>query len=99
MREVGTLAELLLKSCFRCHNSNVGKIVFRGIFAAPVETERDGPASVEWERCIKHPDHVATEAAELIKRHIIQVQERAFDANMQAQGVDTERNRAALGLK
>ena len=57
-----------------------------------------GWAVVEWECCIKHPDQGAAEGAELVRRHIIQVQERAFDANMQAQGVDRARNRAALGL-
>ncbi len=76
-----------------------GQIDFGAIFSKLSELDYDGWASVEWECCIKHPDQGATEAAELIKRHIIQVQERAFDANMQAQGVDTERNRAALGLK
>ncbi|HRY27001.1 MAG: sugar phosphate isomerase/epimerase [Geminicoccaceae bacterium] len=76
-----------------------GQIDFGAIFSKLSELDYDGWASVEWECCIKHPDQGATEAAELIRRHIIQVQERAFDANMQAQGIDHARNRAALGLK
>ena len=75
-----------------------GQIDFGAIFSKLSELDYAGWASVEWECCIKHPDQGATEAAELVKRHIIQVQERAFDANMQAQGIDHARNRAALGL-
>jgi sugar phosphate isomerase/epimerase len=75
-----------------------GEIDFGAVFAALAEADYAGWAIVEWECCIKHPDQGAAEGAELVRRHIIQVQERAFDANMQAQGVDRERNRRALGL-
>ena len=75
-----------------------GEVDFRAIFAALAEVDYAGWAVVEWECCIKHPDQGAAEGAELVRRHIIQVQERAFDANMQARGVDRARNRAALGL-
>jgi sugar phosphate isomerase/epimerase len=75
-----------------------GDIDFAAIFARLAEVDYAGWAVVEWECCIKHPDQGAAEGAALVRRHIIEVQERAFDANMQAQGVDRERNRAALGL-
>lgn len=75
-----------------------GQIDFGAIFSKLSELDYEGWATVEWECCIKHPDQGAAEAAELVRRHIIQVQERAFDANMQAQGVDHARNRAALGI-
>ena len=38
------------------------------------------------------------EGARFIRDHMIRVQERAFDANMQAQGIDEARNRKVLGL-
>ena len=75
-----------------------GQIDFGAIFSKLSELDYAGWATVEWECCIKHPDQGAAEAAELVRRHIIQVQERAFDANMQAQGIDHARNRAALGI-
>ena len=75
-----------------------GEIDFSAIFATLAEVDYAGWAVVEWECCIKHPDQGAAEGADLVRRHVIQVQERAFDANMQAEGVDRARNRAALGL-
>jgi sugar phosphate isomerase/epimerase len=75
-----------------------GDIDFSAIFAKLAEIGYPGWAVVEWECCIKHPDQGAAEGAALVRDHIIRVQERAFDANMQAQGVDAARNRAILGL-
>jgi sugar phosphate isomerase/epimerase len=75
-----------------------GEIDFGVIFAKLAEADYAGWAVVEWECCIKHPDQGAAEGAQLVRRHIIEVQARAFDANMQAQGLDRERNRRVLGL-
>lgn len=76
-----------------------GDIDFAAIFSKLAEIDYAGWAVVEWECCIKHPDDGAREGAALVREHIIRVQERAFDASMQAAGTDRARNRAILGLQ
>ncbi|MCB2055572.1 MAG: sugar phosphate isomerase/epimerase [Geminicoccaceae bacterium] len=75
-----------------------GDIDFGAVFSKLAEIDYEGWAVLEWECCIKHPDDGAREGARFIRDHMIRVQERAFDANMQAQGIDEARNRKVLGL-
>ena len=74
-----------------------GQIDFTAIFSRLSQHDFDGWAVLEWECCLKHPQQGAAEGAPFIARHIIQVQERAFDAAMTA-GQDKARNRRILGL-
>jgi sugar phosphate isomerase/epimerase len=75
-----------------------GDIDFGAIFTRLAEHDFPGWAVLEWECCVKHPEAGAREGAAFIRDHIIKVQERAFDAGMQA-GADSARNRATLGLR
>jgi len=75
-----------------------GDIDFGAVFSKLAEIDYAGWAVVEWECCIKHPDQGAAEGAAFVAEHIIEAQERAFDANMQARGADEARNRRILGL-
>ncbi len=75
-----------------------GDIEFGAVFSKLAEIDYDGWAVVEWECCIKDPHDGAREGAAFVRDHLIKIQPRAFDANMQAKGVDAERNRTILGL-
>lgn len=74
-----------------------GDIDFAEIFAAMTHIDYDGWAVVEWECCYKHPEEGAREGAEFVRRHIIPVADREFDATMQS-AADRDRNRRLLGL-
>lgn len=76
-----------------------GDIDFGAIFSKFHEIDYEGWAVLEWECCIKHPDQGATEGAKFITDHLIQVQSRAFDANMRDAGANEPFNRRVLGLK
>lgn len=82
----------------RFRTPGAGDIDFAAIFAKLAEIDYAGWAVLEWECCIEHPDDGARKGAALIREQILRVQERAFDANMQAQGLDRVRNRRVLGL-
>lgn len=74
-----------------------GQVDFAGIFSKLSQYGYDGWAVMEWECCIKSPQQGAEEGAPFIKRHIIEVTEKAFDDFADA-GVDEETNRRILGL-
>ncbi len=74
-----------------------GDIDFNAIFSAMTHIDYDGWAVVEWECCYKHPEEGAREGAEFVRRHIIPVADREFDATMQT-AADRDRNRRILGL-
>ena len=74
-----------------------GQVKFNEIFSKLAAMDFDGWAVVEWECCLKHPEVGAREGAEFVKRHIIEVTERAFD-DFADSGVDERANRLALGL-
>lgn len=56
-----------------------GQVDFKSIFSKFAQYNYPGWAVLEWECCLKHPEEGAREGAELIKRHIIKVADRAFD--------------------
>jgi sugar phosphate isomerase/epimerase len=74
-----------------------GQVDFGGIFSKLTQYGFDGWAVLEWECCLKHPEQGATEGADFIAAHIIQVTERAFDDFAEA-GTDDAANRRMLGL-
>jgi len=73
-----------------------GQIDFRAIFSRLSQYDFAGWAVLEWECCIKSPEQGAAEGAEFIRRHIIEVTERAFDDF--AGGADPAANKRLLGL-
>lgn len=74
-----------------------GQIDFAGIFSRLTQYDYPGWATLEWECCLKNADDGAREGAEFIRRHIIRVTERAFDASMAA-SPDRARNDRILGV-
>ena len=74
-----------------------GQVDFGGIFSKLTAHDFDGWAVLEWECALKHPEDGAREGAEVIKRHIIRVTERAFD-DFAGAGTDDLANRKMLGL-
>ncbi|MGI9506034.1 MAG: sugar phosphate isomerase/epimerase family protein [Geminicoccaceae bacterium] len=76
-----------------------GDIDFGTVFSKLAEIDYEGWAVVEWECCIKDPHNGAREGAAFVRDHLIKVQPRASDANMQAKRADDERNRMNLGLR
>ena len=56
-----------------------GQVDFGSIFSKMAQYDYPGWAVLEWECCIKHPEQGAAEGAPFIARHIIQVDEHAFD--------------------
>lgn len=74
-----------------------GQVDFGAIFSKLAAYDYDGWAVLEWECAIKHPEQGAAEGAPFIKKHIIQVTERAFD-DFAASGVDRALNKRVLGL-
>ncbi len=74
-----------------------GKVDFGAIFSKLAQYEYEGWAVLEWECCIKDSEQGASEGAAFIKRHMINVTQRAFDDF--AGGVsDPKTNRKILGL-
>jgi sugar phosphate isomerase/epimerase len=74
-----------------------GQIDFRGIFSKLSQYDFDGWAVLEWECCIKSPEQGAAEGAEFIRRHLIEVTDRAFD-DFAGGGSDRATNRRLLGI-
>ena len=74
-----------------------GQIDFKAIFSKLSQYGYDGWAVMEWECCIKSSEQGAREGAPFIKRHIIEVTQKAFD-DFAGGGADEELNRSVLGL-
>ncbi len=74
-----------------------GQIDFGAIFSKLTRYDYPGWAVLEWECCLKHPEHGAREGAPFISRHIIPVAQRAFD-DFAGSGVDLKQIRTLLGL-
>ena len=74
-----------------------GQVDFKGIFSKLAQYDYDGWAVLEWECCIKSPEHGAREGAPFIKNHIIEVTEKAFD-DFAGGGADEELNRRIIGM-
>lgn len=74
-----------------------GQVDFKSIFSKLAQYNYAGWAVMEWECCIKHPEQGAKEGADFIRKHIIQVTERAFD-DFAASGTNEAANRKILGL-
>jgi len=74
-----------------------GQVDFAAIFSKLSQYGYDGWAVLEWECCIKSPQHGAEEGAPFISQHIIQVTEKAFD-DFAGSGVDEATNRKILGI-
>ena len=75
-----------------------GQIDFKGIFSKLSQYGYKGWAVLEWECCIKSSDQGAREGAPFIKKHIIEVTEKAFD-DFAASPSDENFNRKVLGIK
>ena len=56
-----------------------GQVNFKSIFSKLAQYNFPGWAVLEWECCLKHQEDGAREGAEIIKKHIIRVSEKAFD--------------------
>lgn len=74
-----------------------GQIDFAAIFSKLAQYDFPGWAVLEWECCLKDSEVGAREGAEFIRRHIIQVAQRAFD-DFAGSGVDAGHLRSVLGL-
>ena len=74
-----------------------GQVDFKSIFSKLSSFDFDGWAVLEWECCIKSPEQGAAEGAPFIKKHIIEVTEKAFD-DFADSGIDKETNKKLLGL-
>jgi len=75
-----------------------GQVDFKSIFSKLSGYDFDGWAVLEWECCIKSPEQGAREGAIIIKDHIIEVTEKAFD-DFADSGMDKETNKKILGIK
>jgi sugar phosphate isomerase/epimerase len=75
-----------------------GQVDFKTIFSKLTAYDYAGWAVMEWECCLKHPEDGAREGAELIKKNIIRVTDRAFD-DFAGTPSDEKFNRSVLGLK
>ncbi|WFU18394.1 sugar phosphate isomerase/epimerase [Bradyrhizobium sp. CB3481] len=74
-----------------------GQVDFKAVFSKLTQYNFPGWAVLEWECCLKSPDQGAREGAEFIKRHIIEVTDKAFD-DFAGGGGDDLGNRRMLGL-
>ncbi|MFN3620383.1 sugar phosphate isomerase/epimerase family protein [Sphingorhabdus sp.] len=74
-----------------------GQVDFPAIFAKMATNNYAGWAVLEWECAIKHPSVGAAEGAPFIKRHIIEVTDRAFD-DFATAGADRLLNRQIMGI-
>ena len=74
-----------------------GQVDFKSIFSKLSGYGFDGWAVLEWECCIKSPEHGAREGSKFIQDHIIEVTEKAFD-DFADSGVDKETNKILLGI-
>ncbi|MFD1769971.1 sugar phosphate isomerase/epimerase family protein [Sphingobacterium suaedae] len=74
-----------------------GQVDFGGIFTQLSRYGFDGWAVIEWECCIKDPVQGATEGADFVRKHIIEVTSKTFD-DFASAGADTELNKRILGI-
>lgn len=74
-----------------------GQVDFDSIFSKMAQYDYDSWAVLEWECCLKHPEVGAAEGAEFIRRHIIEVTDKAFDDFAGAKA-DPAKVRRMLGL-
>ena len=74
-----------------------GQVDFKSIFSKLSANNFDGWAVLEWECCIKSPEQGAAEGAPFIKKHIIEVTEKAFD-DFAGSGINKDTNKKLLGL-
>lgn len=74
-----------------------GQVDFGAIFSKLATYDFDGWAVLEWECFLKNSNDGAAEGAEFIKKHIIQVSERAFDDFVKS-GANKAANRSILGI-
>ncbi len=81
----------------RFRSTGDGQVDFGAVFTKLAQYDYDGWAVVEWEDFMKHPEQGATEGAEFVSAHLIQVTERAFDDFAGGQ-VDDKTNKKILGL-
>ena len=81
----------------RFRSTGDGQVDFGAVFTKLAQYDYDGWAVVEWEDFMKHPEQGATEGAEFVSAHLIQVTERAFDDFAGGQ-VDDDTNKKILGL-
>ena len=81
----------------RFRSTGDGQVDFGAVFTKLSQYDYDGWAVVEWEDFMKHPEQGATEGAEFVSAHLIQVTERAFD-DFAGGSVDDETNKKILGL-
>lgn len=75
-----------------------GDVDFVGIFSRLSQYGFDGWAVVEWECCIKDSEQGASEGADFVSDHIIEVTQRAFD-DFAGGEYDQATNRKILGLE
>jgi sugar phosphate isomerase/epimerase len=74
-----------------------GQVDFASIFSKLSQYDYDGWAVLEWECCIKSSEQGAAEGAPFIKKHIINVTERAFD-DFAGSAPNEKLNKKILGL-
>ncbi|KII11863.1 sugar phosphate isomerase/epimerase [Phaeobacter sp. S60] len=74
-----------------------GQVDFSAIFSKLTQYGYDSWAVLEWECCLKSPAQGAAEGAPFIKRHLIEVTDKAFD-DFAGGERDTDTIREMLGL-
>ena len=75
-----------------------GQVDFGAVFSKLAQYGYRGWAVLEWECCLKSPAQGAAEGAPYIRRHMIEVTERAFDDFAAAAPVDRAQIAAMLGF-
>jgi len=75
-----------------------GQVDFKGIFSKLTQYGFDGWAVLEWECCLKSPEQGAREGADFIRRHIIEVTQKAFD-DFAGTAPDENLNRRIIGVE
>jgi sugar phosphate isomerase/epimerase len=86
-----------LKRAGRYRSPGDGQVDFKTIFSKLAEYNYPGWAVMEWECCIKNQEDGAREGAELIKKNIISVTDKAFD-DFASTVKDVDLNKTLLGL-
>jgi sugar phosphate isomerase/epimerase len=74
-----------------------GQVDFKSVFSKLSQYNYGSWAVLEWECCIKSSEQGAAEGAPFIKKHIIQVADRAFD-DFASSGKSAKLNRKILGI-
>jgi len=75
-----------------------GQVDFGGIFSKLTQYGFSSWAVLEWECCLKSPEQGAREGADFIRRHLIDVTEKAFD-DFAAAAVDRKQIKRTLGMR